>query len=158
MLGLGATVQVKGEGMVKWEFRDDYGVKQVIEVKGYYIPTSKVRLFSPQSYFKQEKGGSYTLAAEGSVFTFASGKHLVFAYMHMSHLPIVRAKYHSPMQSGYLSLPSQGRLNISKGQEELLLWHSILGHYDIARIQSMITNHTITPTHKGARTCVLPLC
>ena len=58
MLGLGATVQVKGEGMVKWEFRDDYGVKQVIEVKGYYIPTSKVRLFSPQSYFKQEKGGA----------------------------------------------------------------------------------------------------
>ena len=27
MLGLEATVQVKGEGMVKWAFRDDCGIK-----------------------------------------------------------------------------------------------------------------------------------
>ena len=47
MLGLGATVQVKGEGIVKWVFRDDYGVNQVIEVKAYYIHNSKVGLFSP---------------------------------------------------------------------------------------------------------------
>ena len=41
MRGLGASVKVEGGGIIQWCFRDDYGVKQMIEVKVYYIP--KVR-------------------------------------------------------------------------------------------------------------------
>ena len=48
---LGSKVEVVGEGKIKWVFRDDYGVKHTIIVKGYYIPTSPISLFSHQSYF-----------------------------------------------------------------------------------------------------------
>ena len=51
MNGLGATAQVTGEGTIGFIFRYDYGVDKYIQVKGYHVPASKVRLFSPQQYF-----------------------------------------------------------------------------------------------------------
>ena len=42
----GATDKVFGEGMINWNFRDDYGVLQRIEVKAYHV--HKVRSFSIQ--------------------------------------------------------------------------------------------------------------
>ena len=54
MRGLGATYKVTGEKYVEWKFRDDYGVKQKIKVKELLVPSSRVRLFSPQDYFEQE--------------------------------------------------------------------------------------------------------
>ena len=80
MQGLGATVQVQGEGKVRWIFKYDYGVSQEVDIKAYYIPTSSVRLFSPQSYFIQESAGWFSLDKDGSVFTFTSGKTLTFKY------------------------------------------------------------------------------
>ena len=53
MNGLGAASQVTGEETIEWTFRDDYGIEKYIQVKGYHIPSSKVRLFSPQKYFFQ---------------------------------------------------------------------------------------------------------
>ena len=47
MQGLGATATVTGEGIVKWKFRDDYGVEQTVAVKALLVPSSQVRLFSP---------------------------------------------------------------------------------------------------------------
>ena len=90
MMGLVAAPQVKGEGTVEGTFKDDYGVNQFIRVHVYYIPTSSVRLFSPQSYFIQE-GGSFSLNKDGFVFTFASGKTLIFDYAKGSKLLIVYA-------------------------------------------------------------------
>ena len=40
----------------------------MIEVRAYYIPTSSVRLFSPQSYFVQEGGGSMKIDKDGYNF------------------------------------------------------------------------------------------
>jgi hypothetical protein len=51
MNGLGATAEVVGEGTVLWQFRDDFGVTRRAKVPAYLVPVSKVRLFSPQSYF-----------------------------------------------------------------------------------------------------------
>ena len=52
--GLGATETVTGVGTAGWSFRDNYGVMRKLLVKACLIPTSKVRLFSPQQYFLQE--------------------------------------------------------------------------------------------------------
>ena len=78
--GLGSKVEVVGERKIKWLFRDDYGVQQTILVKGYYIPTSPIRLFSPQSYFQQEGGGCMNIDKDGTTFTFVSGKSISFKY------------------------------------------------------------------------------
>jgi hypothetical protein len=61
MQGLSSTTKITGEGMIKWKIRDDFGVEQIIEVNGLLVPESKVRLFSPQSYFNQVQGGSFNM-------------------------------------------------------------------------------------------------
>ena len=71
-----------------WIFYDDCGVLQRVQIKAYYIPTSNVRLFSPQNYFRQVNGGSFMLNAKGCVFNFVSGKTLIFEYSSGSLLPI----------------------------------------------------------------------
>ena len=73
MNGLGATVRVVGVGTVGWRFRDDYRVMMKVLVKAYLVPASKVRLFSPQQYFKQTGGGTFTMDAKGSTFIFKGG-------------------------------------------------------------------------------------
>ena len=99
-------------------------------------------LLSPQSHFVQEGGGSFTFTKNGTTFTISSGKNLNFSYTKGSRLPTAygKIKTGSSVLAGYLSLSSSGSLNISKYQEELLLRHSILGHYDIINTQGLI-NH-----------------
>ena len=51
--------------------------------------------------------------------------------------------YLSPLKKksgvmGYLDAASTQRLNISKSQEDLLLWHNIFGHYNIMSTQKMM--------------------
>ena len=88
-------------------------------MKAYLVPASKVRLFSPQAYFIQENGGSFSMDKEGTLFSFANGGTLTFKYANSS-LPIAYTSIVKPPSSiGYLA--STGRTNISKAQEELLL-------------------------------------
>ena len=163
MTGLGSKVDVVGEGKITWVFRDDYGVKQTVLVKGYYIPDSPIRLFSPQSYFQQEGGGSMKVDKDGSTFTFVSGKSITFEYAKGSNLPIayaaIKAESKSPgLMSAFMTLPTTRQPNISKGQEELLLWHAIFGHYDIRNIQQVLKRGTIKVKEVGATTCSIPMC
>ena len=88
MTGLGANTEVKEEGIVVWNFIDDYGIKQSVPVKEYLVPTSKVRLFSTHDYFKKEGKGSFTMNSEGCKFPFISGRSLTFTYDESTHLPI----------------------------------------------------------------------
>ena len=77
---------------VRWIFKDDYGISHEVYIKAYYIPTSSVKLFGPQSYFIQEQVGGFSLDKDGSVFTFASGKTLTFKYSNRSRLSITNCQ------------------------------------------------------------------
>ena len=59
--------------------------------------------------------------------------------------------------AGYLSLSSTVSLTISKSQEELLLWHSILGHYDIVNTQGLIKHGDVVSKQPGSATCTIPM-
>ena len=76
--GLGGTAKVLGEGGFMWNLKDDYGVTQRVKVKAYHIPARKVRVFSPQSYFQQEKKDLLTMNVDISSSTFASSANLSF--------------------------------------------------------------------------------
>ena len=83
MTGLYSNHQVVGEGTVRWRFQDGYRLTQYLQVKAYYISTSTVRLFSPQSYFSNEVNNSessFIMNHEGNVFHFSSVKILPFNY------------------------------------------------------------------------------
>ena len=104
------------------------------------------------------------------VFTFASGKTLTFTYAQGSNLPIALATKRNDISKAnfsgkaYLVAASSGQLNISKAQEELLLWYRILGHYDIADTQRLMVGKGLDETpllllkYSGASTCSIPLC
>ena len=49
-------------------------------------------------------------------------------------------------------------MNISKNQEELLLWHSIFGHFSIRNVQNLVVEGGIKPKNLGVATCKIPLC
>lgn len=59
-----------------------------------------------------------------SNFTFASGGKISFKYATGSSLSIAIAPATPTPSRGYLS--STGQINVSKAQEELLLWYSIM--------------------------------
>ena len=61
MHGLGAAVNIVGEGIIGWSFRDDYGFQRKVQVKAYLVTSIKVRLFSPQVYVIHECGGSFSM-------------------------------------------------------------------------------------------------
>ena len=88
MQGLSSTTKITGEGTIKWKIRDDFGVEQAIEVKWLLVPESKVRLFSPHSYFEQVKAGEFKMNCNGSIFTFFNSSTLSFKYSAKSNLPI----------------------------------------------------------------------
>ena len=132
MNGLGATASVVGEGIVLWSFRDDFGVLKKVRLNAYCVPANKARFFSPQFYFQQEAGSTFSMNVDESVFNFSNGGVLSFKYSG-SLLPIAHASMHIQTSSaGYLA--SIGRKNIFKAQEELLLWHATLGHYNITNM------------------------
>ena len=57
MNGLGVTADIVGEETVLWQFYDEFGVIKRVKVPAYLVSASKVGLFSPQSYFRQEGCG-----------------------------------------------------------------------------------------------------
>ena len=132
MNGLGATTSVLGEGNVLWSFRDDFEVLNKLRVNAYHVPASKVRLFSLKFDFQQDAGNTCLRNADGTVFAFVIEGGLCFKYSGPL-VPIAHASIQIQTSSaGYLA--STGRKNISKAQEELLLWHATLGHYNITNM------------------------
>ena len=117
---------------------------------------------------KQEKCGNIMLNLQGCTFIFTSGDELTFNYDKMSSLHVAYA-YILPLKKksgvmGYLDAASTQRLNISKSQEDLLLWHNIFGHYDIMSTRKMMrsTSNDIEPDIKPhtftTATCGISLC
>ena len=51
--GISDQPEVKGAGIVKWTLFDDDGGQHVVRQRAFHVPVSKVRLFSPQIFFKQ---------------------------------------------------------------------------------------------------------
>ena len=132
-----------------------------VRVKAYLVPKSKVRLFIPQRYFKQEDGGLFSMNIQGSIFTFAKGG-LTFKYS-SSMLPISHVSIQTQVNSvGYLA--STGQKNISKAQENKFLWHATLGQYNIVNTQQLMsavgvdTEPVLCPKEPGVNTCSIPLC
>ena len=93
------------------------------------------------------------------MLTFVSGKQLIFTYAKGSKFPISYERIGtSNVQGGFLAPTSSGRLNVPKAQEKLLLWHSILGHYDIRNTYRLVSKGTIRMKFPRLCTCNIPMC
>ena len=93
MNGLSSKASVEAEGMVAWNFIDEYGVTQRVKVRAFYVPSSGIRFFSPQYYFKATKlgnHGSFYSNTDGCIITFGNKATLTFHYskdtgLHIAH-------------------------------------------------------------------------
>jgi hypothetical protein len=86
--GLSGTMEVIGEGTVEWMVRDMFRNKRWIIMKAYYVPSASHRLFSPQTYFKENKAGSILITHDPSTLTLKDISRLDFTYQE-SNLPIM---------------------------------------------------------------------
>jgi hypothetical protein len=83
---LSGTMEVIGEVTVEWLVIYMFGNKRRIRMMAHYVPVASIRLFSPQTYFKEKKVGSLLITHDRSKLTLKDGSRLDFTYRE-SNLP-----------------------------------------------------------------------
>jgi len=77
LTGISGTLEIKGEGDIKFQVVMDTGIVKEVTTQAYWIPDMKCRLFSPQSFFQDHEGehGDYKFVVEtdSSCFKFGEG-------------------------------------------------------------------------------------
>ena len=182
--GLDSKCKCIEAGIVHWDFQDSKGIKAVITVTAYVIPTAAVRLFIPQDLFATHRTGTYTLKWDSSEFEF-KGIKLEIPYNSGNHLPMLLEDkdllYHdqrvltvttSDLKEVYNSVGLQLNQNLTSSQKELLLWNWKLGHSNMHWIQNLmkhkeytdsdgitvVKKSVVTPKFKTTSTIKPPLC
>ena len=144
-----------GFGTVRWSLLDLDGSFVTIDVECYHIPSSSVRLLSPQA-FCLEKGfpsTTYHYHGNGERFSMTTDYykscHLEIPIHQMSQLPVALAEIPShplaafdpsgtspfPDPSTFFSVCDETNQNLSSNAKELLLWHFRLGHMGFTRLK-----------------------
>ena len=132
-----------------WLVYTDNGSPRYIEQVCYYVPDTKVRLFSVWNYTanKENKGSSFvidSLICFKFVATSEGGGKLHFDFLNRHRVPATTAvRQHFKSKKGYhnsrlFGLVHDDNINLSPGQKELLKWHFRLGHWNMQWIQSLI--------------------
>ena len=91
--GIGEGLNVVGSGTIRWFVHDDSGKRRMLEVEGYYCPSSSVRIFSPQCYHlrafhKSAIKTSFTTSHEGAVWRWGTSASLTIPYHTQHRMPI----------------------------------------------------------------------
>ena len=117
--------------MVRYEVLNDKGDVSIITCEGYYLPSLRVRLLSPQVWMHHHQGGRYVMEYNKSHLHFPDGAQLSLGYHPQTSLPVIRA-FHDVAQTAE-SLAMVGVLddsneNLTAVQKVMYLWHTKWGH------------------------------
>ena len=151
---LSASNQVKGEGIVRWTFRDADGAPVNVERLGYHMPTAEVRLLSPQVLL-QTVGGYTHQTADRLDISLDNWVNVSATYCQQSNLPVIPLLHRQEMSCfwsrafGYSMANfdeinkirptlSQANTNLSSSQKEVLLWHQRLSHASTLWVQMLM--------------------
>ena len=126
----------------------------IIQTQIYYIPDARIRLLSLQTYFKENRAGSVCQDHEKVQLETPRGEQLMFPYNTGSNLPLMflddqtqqvgmtRTQVANPLKSEdvkhTITLLNKNNHNLSRQQNELMLWHHGLGHADFRWIQNLM--------------------
>ncbi len=137
--------RVAGEGLIRWSLHNANSIVLTIELMGYHIPTSDVRLLSPQVLI-QTLGGHALLNNQGMDISLDNGTLLSANYCPCTNLPMVPLALSTSTwycfwsdAFGYFvqayneivdikSVLHQKNSNLSSSLKEVLLWHQRLLH------------------------------
>ncbi len=91
--GIGARSQVEGIGKVRWKIYDQNGTERQIETLALYMPTAKIRLYSPQTHFKEHKSGEVQISWNEVVLKLPNDVgRLSFPFNPVCNLPLMLIK------------------------------------------------------------------
>ena len=166
-------------GEVEWTVYDHHGNMGVIRTLFYDMPKAKIRLFSPQTYLRNNNSnGACFLTKDYCLLDLECGKKLKFIYDKYNDFPMAPtappfspssnlATVIDPLPEGVqvnAMLHNEANQNLTRAQKDLLHWHWRLGHASQKRVQGLMRKnvHTaeqiIVPTVKKAASCFRPLC
>jgi hypothetical protein len=149
--GLGDSSKVSGEGIIEWQIRDVLGTVRTVRTHAYLVKSAQVRLFSPQTYFKELESSNASLYVDyqrteltlhdGSILTFPFADNNI-PYMLTDWQPIVGITIQDqPMmtdsKSINMSVAHETNQNLTRAQKELLTWHWKLGHCNFPWVQRL---------------------
>eukprot|EP00978_Attheya_sp_CCMP212_P020389 scaffold58309_cov49-Attheya_sp.AAC.3 len=146
--GLSSNNAVDGRGTIHWTLRDTFGHNTVVEVQAYHVPTAEIRLFSPQAYFKKNKG-KIIVDGKHSVLKNINGVDLQILHDKVSNLPMIFGasmditNFFANIATDIdylratLSVTDIQNQNLSSPQKELLRDHFGYGHANMQWIQSL---------------------
>ena len=152
--GLADHVSVAGVGQVEWTIRDLFGAIRIIRTQAYLVPSASIRLFSPQVYFREQKGaGRLIVTAAKTTLELTDATILEFPYQD-NMLPMMLTgdclkagltfqdaiHLSSPNIGTTLSVAAENNQNLTVAEKELLLHHFQLGHANIRWIQSLLAH------------------
>jgi Reverse transcriptase (RNA-dependent DNA polymerase) len=173
--GLTSTTKIAGYGRVRWMLKDCFGDQVIVETDALYIPEAEVRLFSPQTWFQEQRAGQLLVTWQATYLDppGTTNQRLTFPYFHANNLPMAfddpqmaLAIEFGSFTSGQvnLSVADETNQNLTRAQKELLLWHWKLGHAGFAWVQQLLREPqdgsapVIQVKNKSASSCPAPLC
>jgi hypothetical protein len=175
--GLSGTTEVIGEGTINCLVRDMFGNKRKISKTAYYVPEASIRLFSPQTYFKEKKAGSLQITHDLTTLNLKDGSQLDFPYQE-NNLPLMLTDEHFTRKAltvgltfedatvkSTMDVTEEMNQNLTAPQRELMLWHQKWAHCDLGRVQTLLATpqddslpHVIAPKQVKASSCPKPKC
>jgi hypothetical protein len=159
---LSSSNRVAGEGLIRWSLHYANGNVVTIELMGYHIPNTDVRLLSPQVLI-WTLAGHALLNNQGMDISLDDGTVLSANYCPCTNLPMVPLALST--STGYCfwsdafgysvqayneivdikSVLHQKNFNLSSSQKEVLLWHQRLLHASTNWIQTLMQDRKWLP-------------
>ena len=145
--GIAGGLPITQQGQVRYELIDDKGSIQEIIADAYLIPGLGCRLFSPQSYFRQQfhtgldphANGHLHVNHDTSVLVLANKSKVTIHYDTMTHLPRLPAYSNALTSANALAIvgcvTDETNQNLTVQQKILLKWHFRLGHLGFNTVQ-----------------------
>jgi len=132
--GIAGGLQVREQGLVHWEFINDFGVVEALETKAFLQEDLPCRLLSPQAFLRhssQTVGDSFQFFHDRAELHLRNSRQLTFHY-DSSFLPRItlfsRGTAASSLLALYSSLVGDSNKNLTPQTKHWLRWHYKLGH------------------------------
>ena len=162
--GIASGLQIKGEGVVRYEMLDRNGNIRPIECPAYYIPNLPVRLIPPQVIFpKGSKGKSITENGEMR-WEFMNGQIVDLVTNPVTNLPELRL-FHDVYEAAeqveqalYSCVTEELNQNLTPSMKQLLRLHFRLGHLAMPSLKWLARHGFLGVTAKSLATASEPMC
>ncbi len=132
--GIAGGLQVREQGIVHWEFLNDFGMIETLETKAFLQEELPCRLLSPQAFLRhssQNVSDNFRFFHDRAELHLRESRQLTFHY-DSSFLPRITLFAHGTAQPSLLalygSLVGDSNINLTPQTKHWLRWHYKLGH------------------------------